>query len=139
MTYRRNSGFVMLIAIMLIALTAAALTLIAAGTRQLSTAAQSEYGEAVSRNLLGSGLAWARLNLAGLTEPAKLGEISLDTAPLDQPERTIHISVASQSPDDLTAEITGSYVRGRTTRTKSLRYVLRTAGSDTIHPSGQSD
>ena len=95
----KSDGFVLVLVIVALGLTAVVMAVLTAGANTMLFHADRAHGQAVQRNLRTSGLAWARHrlddpNLAAATEP-----VALETDALSPREATLTVSFAEADAD----------------------------------------
>ena len=123
MRRRRQSGVVLLVVLALVALSGAALALLAHSARTMQLAAAEASLEARLDCLLASGRAWARQQLAR-PGGAKPGTFALDAAALKVPGATLTVTVAAKPPAAAAVRIRAACRHGHRTITRERLYVL---------------
>jgi len=120
----RNNGFVLILVITAIALIGIEMFVLASIANTMQFQSHAAYLQACERNLLASGLAWAKKNI-----PDKTGETLDQTIKLDVSEMNIRLSALevtiSPAPDkEAEVHINTSCSRGRQTLRGSGTYKI---------------
>ena len=92
MKYPARHGFVLILAIVAIALVGASLLILAGLANSLLFDANQVYLEAYNRNLTASALVWAQHNRDELNDSSKTEQIQLDISHLNIPDGDLRIT-----------------------------------------------
>jgi hypothetical protein len=111
----RQKGFVLVLVIMAVAIIGIEMFILAGIANTIQFESQRAYLQACERNLLASGLAWARRNI-----PDKAGESSAKTIQLDVSEMNIRaaaldVTIGPASEKEVDVHVKTSCSRGRQT------------------------
>jgi len=109
----KTEGFVLVMVIVAIALAGMVMFVLSEGSRTMIFQTDTAYLNACRRNLVSSGLAWAKANAASAAE----GEAVLDVNDLGVREASLKVSVVSDSNEAPGVLIATSVSR----RTRTLR------------------
>lgn len=113
----RQNGFVLILVITVIAAIGAEMFVLTGGANTMLFQSDTAYLQAVERNLVASGLAWARRNIKSESRETFNRTIELDVSNMDIRGSTL--TVTTSAPRDKEAEVqieTSCNRRGRTLR-----------------------
>jgi len=124
MRTRNNKGFLLTFVIVALALMGTILFVLGAGSNAMLFHADTAYLQAVERNLVSSGLAWARASIAA-DGPAAVGEpVELSTEAFDTPKAGLSVKITQVQADRATVRIATSCSKGRRTLSTSRDYTI---------------
>ena len=122
MSETRRPGFILVYVIMLLALVGVVMLVLTQGANTMLFQADAAYLQAVDRNLLASGLVWARRQ-AARSEAATAGLVCLDARSLGDSRATLAVEIVRRG-DEAECRIETSASKGRQSIRKARRYVL---------------
>ena len=128
MRKRNNKGFLLTFVIVALALMGTMLFVLTGGSNAMLFHADTAQLQATERNLVASGLAWARANIAANGNAAPRSPISLGTEAFGSPNAALTVQIMQVQPDRATVHITTSCSKGRRTLTASRDYTLDLPG-----------
>jgi hypothetical protein len=124
MRKRNNKGFLLTFAIVALALMGTVLFVLTGGANAMLFHADTAHLQATERNLVASGLAWARLNISADGTGAAAGPVSLDTEAFDSPNAGLTVQIMQVQANQATVRIATSCSKGRRTLTARRDYML---------------
>ncbi|MFH1719483.1 MAG: hypothetical protein ABIF19_19190 [Planctomycetota bacterium] len=115
----KTNGFVLLLVIVAIAVVAVEIFVLTniAGTMQFQS--HTVYLQACERNLLASGLSWARQNIRNRSGETFDGKIELDVGKMNIRGSALDVTISMLSDQEAEIRISSLCSRGRQTRTGS--------------------
>ncbi len=125
MKHPTQNGFVLILAVVGIALAAAALYILAGLAANLLFDANQAYLEAYNRNLSSSALAWAQQNRQDLSDSALTDEIRLDIEQLMIPDGDLRITPLAPREKSLRLQITTECRRETMKLERSDAYLIK--------------
>jgi hypothetical protein len=123
MRKQRNRGFLLTFAIVALALMGAIFFVLAGGAGKMLFHADMAYLQATERNLVASGLAWARANISANGD-AGSENVALDTDAFGAQNPGLAVRIMQVQPDHATVRIASSCSKGRRTLTTCRDYTL---------------
>ena len=120
----RNKGFFLTFALVALALCGVVLFVLTDGANTILFHADTTYLQAVERNLVASGLAWARANISEHRRPATQDPVSLDTATFAAPSTHLVVSILDVRADKATVRIGTTCSKGRRTLSAVHDYTI---------------
>lgn len=124
MRKRNNKGFLLTFAIVALALMGTVLFVLAGGGNAMLFHADTAWLQAVERDLVASGLAWARANISAHGDAAARELVTLGTEAFDAPNAGLTVQIIQVQADHATVRIATSCSKGRRTLTASRDYTL---------------
>jgi len=119
----RQNGFALILVIVVIALIGVVVFLLTEDANTIVFQSDMAYLEAVERNLIASGLAWAKQNIKNGSKDICHKDIALDVTGLNI--RVATLSVVIGTPTDNRVEVSTSCSRGRRTFRHNDKYKIR--------------
>jgi len=112
----KANGFVLLLVIEAMAVVAVEMFVLTniAGTMQFQS--HTVYLQACERNLLASGLAWARQNIRNKSGETFDGKIELDVGEMNVRGSALDVTISTKSDQEAEVRLNSSCSRGRQTR-----------------------
>jgi len=124
MRTRNNKGFLLTFVIVALALMGTILFVLAGGSNAMLFHADTAWLQAVERNLVASGLAWARANIAA-NGAAAVGEpVELSTEAFDAPNAGLTVKITQVQTDRAAVRIAISCSKGRRTLSTVRDYII---------------
>ena len=112
---RRNQGAILTLVIVALMLVGVAMFVLTGGSNAMLFQADAAYLQAVQRDLIGSGLAWAREKVSNSTEVQSTTPIELDTAAFGLPSAKLVVRILDVQGDTAQVSIETSCHKGRQT------------------------
>jgi hypothetical protein len=122
MNIDNRKGFITIVIVSLLALLPVALMVMSRSTISLSTELRESRLEAQSRDVLASGLTWARQNVENLSGYEVNEEISLDVSSLAVKDGKCKIGVLSTKEGAVEIEVGVHFTRGDRDIKRTMRY-----------------
>lgn len=119
-----RKGFITIVIVCLLALLPVALMVMSRSTISLSTELRESRLEARSRDILASGLAWARQNVEKLSGYEVNEEISLDVSNLGVKDGKCKIAVMNVKEESVEIEVGVHFTRGDRDIKRTMRYSI---------------
>lgn len=119
-----RKGFITIVMVSLLALLPVALMVMSRSTISLSTELRESRLEAQSRDVLASGLAWARQNVEKLSGYEMNEEVSLDVSSLAVKDGKCKIAVMSVKEGAVEIEVGVHFTRGERDIKRTMRYSI---------------
>ncbi len=120
---KRNAGFLLTLVIVALAMMGAVFFVLAGGSNIMLFHADTAYLQATERNLVASGLAWARMKISANGNAA--GEpVSLSADAFDSPNAKLTVQIMQVQTNQATIRITTSCSKGRRTLAACRDYTL---------------
>jgi len=126
MRCRAKKGMILTFVIVALALTGAVMFVLSEGSNTMLFRADTAYLEAVERNLIASGLAWAGQKTSGDTDPVMAQPLELNGAGFGPPRARLTVQVLQVHDDMMTVHIETSCSKGRRTLETSRKYTIQT-------------
>ena len=120
----RNKGFLLTFVIVALALMGTVIFVLAGGSNAMLFHADTAYLQAVERNLLASGLAWARANIAAKGTAAVAEPVKLSTEGFGAPNAALTVAITQVQADRATVRIATSCSKGRQTLGTARDYTI---------------
>lgn len=121
---KRNKGFLLTFVIVALALMSTVMFVLAGGANAMLFHADTAYLQAVERNLLASGLAWARANIVAKGAAAVAEPVKLSTEGFDVPNAGLTVAITQVQADRATVRIATSCTKGRRTLNATRDYAI---------------
>jgi hypothetical protein len=102
---RKQSGFILIVAVSLIPLVAVGIWVLTRNTHYLIRETQTQRLQTEARNIVCSAQAWADLNKDQILSAPQEQTWTLDPEPLQIPRGSCRLSILSRSPDGCTLQI----------------------------------
>jgi hypothetical protein len=120
----RQNGFVLLLVIIAIALVGTATCVLAGGANIMLFQSDTVYLQACERNLMASGLAWAKQNIKNRNQGSFNRMTELDTANLGIRGSSLNIFISISRDKQAEVQINTSCSRARRTFKRDNRYIV---------------
>ena len=106
MKHTQRNGFAMIAVLLIMSLLGLTMTVLSSSSRQMGHQTTSEVLKVNSRNIMASGIAWARTNKAFLNKQATGFTTELDTTAFDIPKAscTLRIDNVTDEGSEVTIE-----------------------------------
>lgn len=124
MRKRKNEGFLLTLAIVAMALMGTIMFVLAGGANMMLFHADTAYLQAVERNLVASGFAWAQATIAAKGVAAVGNPVELDTAAFGAPKTSLSVKIAQVQANQATVRIATSCTKGRCSLHAARDYVI---------------
>jgi hypothetical protein len=118
----RQNGFVMLLVIAVIAVISAATYVLADGANIMLFQSDTAYLEACERNLVASGLAWAKWNIKNESKESLDKTVKLDVTDMNIRDAALSVTIGVPRDKEIEVQINTSCSRGRRTFINSDKY-----------------
>jgi len=118
----RQKGFVVILAVMAIAVIGMAMFALAGIANTMQFQSNNAYLNACERNLLSSGLVWARQNIQNKAGKNFNKTIQLDVSRMDIRASALDVTISVQSDKEAEVRVNTSCSRGRQTLKGSGKY-----------------
>ena len=118
----RQKGFVVILAVMAIAVIGMAMFALAGIANTMQFQSNNAYLNACERNLLSSGLVWARQNIQNKAGKNFNKTIQLDVSRMDIRASALDVTISVQSDKGAEVQVNTSCSRGRQTLKGSGKY-----------------
>ena len=112
---RRNQGAILTLVIVALMLVGVVMFVLTEGSNTMLFQADAAYLQAVQRDLIGSGLAWARQKVSGPAEVQSTDPVELDTAAFGLPNARLVVRILEVQSGTAKVHIETSCHRGRQT------------------------
>jgi type II secretory pathway component PulK len=99
----RQNGFILILVVVAIALIAAMMTVLTSSTNQILFQSDTAYLQACERNLVTSGLAWAKRNIKNESKENFNRTIELEVASMSISGATLNVNI--DTPKDREAQV----------------------------------
>lgn len=123
MRKQRNSGFLLTFVIVALAVMGAVFFVLAGGANGMLFHADVAYLQATERNLVASGLAWARANIPSGGEAASEA-VALDAGAFGAQNASLVVQIVQVQADHATIRVASSCSKWRRTLTACRDYTL---------------
>jgi hypothetical protein len=120
----RQNGFVLLLVITAIALVGTATYVLAGGTNTMLFQSDTVYLQACERNLMASGLAWAKQNIKNRNQGSFDRMVELDTANLGIRDWRLNVFINISQDKQAEVQINTSCSSARQTFKRDNRYII---------------
>ncbi len=120
----RDKGFLLTFVIVALALMSAVMFVLTGGSNAMLFHADAAYLQAVERNLLASGLAWAQANIAANGAAAVAKPVELTTEGFGTPNATLTVAITQVQANQATVRIAASCSKGRQTLSTARDYTI---------------
>ena len=117
-------GFVMVLVIISLVVVGVLMYVLADDSNTMLFQSDAAYLRAAQRNLIASGLAWARNSVESQNTEAFSKPIELDVAGLDIGQASLSVTIDVSAPQKPQAQINASCTRKRRTLTSQNAYAL---------------
>jgi hypothetical protein len=124
MKTRNNKGFLLTFVIVALALMGTILFVLGAGSNTMLFHADTAWLQAIERNLVASGLAWARANIAANGAAAVGGPVELSTEAFGVPNTALKVAITQVQANQATVRISTSCSKGRRTLNTTRDYTI---------------
>ena len=124
MRKRNNKGFFLTFVIVALALMSTVMFVLAGGANAMLFHADTAYLQAVERNLVASGLAWARANISSNGAAAVGGPVELSTAAFNVPNAALIVAITQVQAGRADLRIATSCTKGRRTLSATRDYTI---------------
>jgi type II secretory pathway component PulK len=125
MKTKREKGFILILVVLLIELTAIILYILTDEAQTMLYQANSTHLQACQRNLTASGLAWAKINLQKESSETSGKMIELDVTEMDIRGSSLAVNLSHPAQTQPQVRIRTSCSRGRKTLTSNKSYTIR--------------
>ena len=122
MKHRQQNGFVLLLVVVAIALIGAEMFVLTSSSNQILFQSDTAYLQAIERNLVTSGLAWARRNMNNEGIETFNRPIELDVASMNIYGATLSVHIDTAKDEEAEVQIETSSSRDRRTLSRNYRY-----------------
>ena len=119
-----RKGFITIVIVTLLALLPVALMVMSRGTISLSTELRESRLEARSRDILTSGLEWARQNVEKLSGYEAKEKISLDISNLGVKDGNCNITIMNVKEESVEIEVVSHFTRGDRDIKRTMQYSI---------------
>jgi len=124
MKNRNDKGFLLTFVIVALAMMGMVMYVMTDGAKSLLFRADAACLQAVERNLVASGLAWAQVKIAAGGTAAVGGPVDLNTASFGAPNAKLTVRIVQVQADRATIRIGTSCTKGRRTLDASRDYTI---------------
>jgi hypothetical protein len=124
MRKQKSEGFLLTFAIVALALMSTIMFVLAGGANAMLFHANTAYLQAVERNLIASGLAWAQATISTKGAAAVGEPVELNTGAFDAPNAGLTVKITQVQADRATVRIATSCTKGRRTLRTARDYVI---------------
>ena len=121
----RQNGFVMLFVITVLALISAVTYVLASGANIMLFQSDTAYLEACERNLMASGLSWAKCNIRAESRELFDKAVKLDVTNMNIRDAALSVTIGVPKDNEIEFQINVSCSRGRRTFRSSDTYRIR--------------
>lgn len=121
----RQNSFALILVIVAIALIGVVVFLLTEDANTIVFQSDTAYLEAAERNLIASGLAWAKQNIKADQEGVFYKTIELGVTDLNIPDTNLSIVIGTGRDKEVEVEVSTSCSRGRRTFRHQDRYKIR--------------
>ena len=126
----KKNGFILIIVILFMSLISLALLILSSTSRTMAFETRTLSLEAYNRNLLSSGLAWAKHNAQNLARRASDTTIQLDVSRFKIPTASCALAVNNARDHQLEVEIKARSMQGRRQLKQNIKAVVQHAVHD---------
>ena len=124
----RQNGFGLILVIVVIALMAVVVFVLTEDAKTMLFQSDMAYLEAAERNLIASGLAWAKQGIKNDGKEIFHKNIELDVTNLNFRDATLSVVIGTPADNRVEVEVTTSCSRGRRTLRYNDKYTTRISG-----------
>jgi hypothetical protein len=124
MRKRKNQGFLLTFVIVALALMSTVLFVLTGGSNAMLFHADTAYLHATERNLVASGLAWARANISANGTAAAGEPVALGTEAFDASNAGLTVQIVQVQAKQATVRIATSCSKGRCSLTNRRNYLI---------------
>ncbi|MHC4328853.1 MAG: type II secretion system protein [Planctomycetota bacterium] len=125
MKRRKRNGFVLVLVITAIAIIAVEMFALAGIANTMQFQSHSAYLQACERNLLASGLTWAKQNIQNESRETFDKTIQLDVSRMNIRGSALDVTITVSPDDGAEVQINSSCTRGRQTLTGGNKYRIK--------------
>ena len=122
MKHRRQNGFVLILVVVAIGLIGAEMFVLTSSSNQILFQSDTAYLQACERNLVTSGLAWARRNMNNEGIETLNRPIELDVASMNIHSATLSVHIDTAKDEEAEVQINTSCSRERRTLIHNDKY-----------------
>lgn len=122
MRKRNSQGFLLTFAIVGLALMGTIMFVLAGGANAMLFHADTAYLQAVQRNLISSGLAWAQVHISHDTAAGE--PVELNTESFDTPNAALTVRITQVQANQATVRISTACSKGRRTLRTARDYIV---------------
>ena len=116
----REDGFALVLVVMAIALVGLEMFVLTGGSNTMLFQSNTAYLQACERNLVASGLAWAKRNIED--ERSSAGTVDLNVAAMNVRGATLSVTIGTPRDKEADVQINTSCSRGRLTLRHNDKY-----------------
>jgi hypothetical protein len=120
-----RKGFVMILVIIMIALIGVVMFVLTDDANTMIFQSDIAYLEAVERNLVTSGLAWAKENVKDETKEMLSKTVKLDITDMNIRNATLSVVIGTVENDEIELDLSTSCSRGRQTFKHHDKYTIK--------------
>jgi hypothetical protein len=124
MRQRNDKGFLLTLVIVALAMLGTIMAVLTAGANTILFHADTAYLQAVERNLVASGLAWAQNRLSAGAETVIDKPFELDTGAIGAPNATLNVRILNVQGNTASVRVETSCRKGRRTLDTSCDYTI---------------
>jgi hypothetical protein len=125
MKNKRQKGVALILAIVAMAIIGLDMHVLSSGTNTMLYQSDRAYLEACKRNLIMSGLNWAKLNTKNNNSETFEKSVKLDVKNLNIRDSSLNVTVSIPTNEELQAQINVSCSRSRRTLRSNEKYQIR--------------
>ena len=122
MKHRRQNGFVLLLVVVAIGLIGAEMFVLTSSANQILFQSDTAYLQACERNLVTSGLAWAKRNMNNEGIETFNRPIELDVASMSIHGATLSVQIETAKDEEAEVQINTSCIRDRRTLIRNYKF-----------------
>jgi len=124
MRNRNRKGFLLTFVIVALAMMGMVMYVLTDGATSLLSRADAAYLQAIERNLVASGLAWAQAKIAAGSAATAAEPVELSTASFGAPSAKLTVMIVQVQADRATVRIGTSCTKGRRTLDARRDYTI---------------
>jgi hypothetical protein len=121
----RQSGFVLLLVIMIVAVIGIEMFVLAGGSNTMLYQADAAYLEAVQQNLIASGLSWAEHKVKSENQQAAGKTVELDISSMKVRDGTLSVTILAPEGKEPQVQVGTSCSRARQTLRHTGKYKFK--------------
>ena len=125
MKNRKDKGFILVLVIILISLIGFIISFLTCGANIMVCQSNNNYLQACERNLVASGLAWAKINIQKENRDIIDKMIELDVTDMNIRDSTLRVTIKVPAENQPEVQISTSCSCGRNTLTNNDTYKIR--------------
>ena len=125
MKHPRQNGFVLILVVVAIALIGAEMSVLTGSANKILFQSDTAYLQACERNLVTSGLAWAKRNIKNEGKETFDRPIELDVASMSIHGATLSVNIVTQKDEEAEVQINTSCPHERWTLRHNDKYRIR--------------